>query len=96
MKDLEINIGYIDTSIVALCQDHDHDYAFYAELKKNIYHSRMGSTHGLISKMTFPANIGHRQMVMTALTNHLDIVDSEASEQRYKAGRRNETDRSLN
>lgn len=92
MKDLEINIGYIADDIVALCEDIDHDYAFYAERKEDGYYTRMASTYGLISNMTFSLKSGHRQMVMTAMINHLNIIEAESKKQSAKI---KETNRSL-
>jgi hypothetical protein len=79
MSDIEINLGFIDGDIIALCDDADAHYAFHATLKEDGYFTRMASSHGLVSNVWFTADMGERQMVMSAMAQHLDLLEKMQS-----------------
>ena len=76
MSDIEINIGYIGDDIIALCDDHESSYAFHAEFsaERNLYLTRMSSSHGLITTGRFHDVVNARQMVMIAMSKHMDVL----------------------
>lgn len=81
MNDLEIKIGYIGNTIVALCEDRDFDYAFVATKVKNKYQTQLSSTHGIITNNEFPASMGHRQMILLCIAKHYDALDQIMAKQ---------------
>lgn len=93
MFDWQINIGYVDNDIIAICDDHDHSYAFHATVREDKWQVRVESTHGAKTAYTYDLKTGHRSMIMKAMGEHLDFIAKEiASERRFIM----ETDKSLN
>jgi hypothetical protein len=86
MSDIEISIGHIGDDVVALCYDEEASYAFYAEFipEKTIYVTRMSSSHGLVTTGRFNTSINARQMVMVAMSKHIDVFN-QATEKAEKA-----------
>lgn len=81
MSDIDINLGFIDGDIVALCDDAEAHYAFHATFKEDGYFARMASSHGLVTKVWFTKDMGARQMILSAMAQHMDLVEKmEAGE----------------
>ena len=78
MSDIEINLGFIDGDIIALCDDAEGHYAFHATLKEGQYFTRMASSHGIVSNVWFHKDMGTRQMILSAMAQHMDIVERMA------------------
>ena len=90
MSDIEINIGYIGKDIVALCDDTEASYAFHAEFQQETgnYLTRLSSSHGLITTGRFNNTVNARQMVMIAMSKHLDVVTQREQRRQEKASRK--------
>lgn len=80
MNDLEINIGLIENDVVALCEDLDYKYAFYAEKGKDKFRARMASTSGIVTSTDHKLTVDHRSMVMIALMAHMEALDNLAEQ----------------
>lgn len=75
MAEMNLRVGYIENDIVALCDDGEYEYALYAQvLDDGRFMYRMSSTHGVISTGQFPASLSVRQVVLEAMSVHMDVV----------------------
>ena len=75
MSDINISVGYIGADIIALCSDYDADYSFYAKYVKGEFLTKMQSSHGLVTTGRFKELTNARQMVLIALSKHLEVLD---------------------
>lgn len=76
MAEMNLRVGYIGEDVVALCDDGEHEYAIYIQYIDGKYMYRMSSTHGVISTGKYPASMGIRQMVLEAMSIHMDVVSA--------------------
>jgi len=74
MRDLEIDVGHIGQTIVALCADRDFEYAFHAMPSNGRYLVQMSSTHGIITTGRFDLSTPARQLILQAMNNHLQAI----------------------
>ena len=74
MAEMNLRVGYIGEDVIALCDDGEHEYAIYIQYIDGKYLYRMSSTHGVISTGKYPASMGIRQMVLEAMSIHMDVV----------------------
>ena len=74
MSDLEIDMGFIGDDVVALCHDHEASYAMFAQKQAARYIIRISSSHGVTSTLELDGDMGDRQLIMRAMSEHLDNV----------------------
>lgn len=74
MRDLEIDVGYIGETIVALCADRDFEYAFHAMPSNGRMLVQMSSTHGIITTGRYELSTPARQLILMAMNAHLNAI----------------------
>jgi len=74
MAEMNLRVGYIGEDVIALCDDGEHEYAIFIELIDDKYQYRMSSTHGVLSTGSYSSTMGIRQMVLDAMSIHMDVV----------------------
>lgn len=94
MRDLEINIGYVEDEIIAIIETHDGDFSFIAVKAEGKYFTKVGSTmYQTITKQEYPLNYGERQMILNAIIYYESSVRKLLAEDQRA---RNNIDPALN
>ncbi len=86
MQDIKIKLGFIGRDVIAICEDHEASYSFHAEYQqeKGVYTVRVASSHDLITTGRFNKTVSAREMVMTALSRHIQVAHQKEEDRRKR------------